>query len=81
MMGEYAKLGHRHANLDAHLQDGLRLNSLAPGRGGDAVFGEIGAKRHVGRHMVSVLQAGCSEAEAIRCDLLLASPEQTSLLP
>ncbi len=47
MMGEYAKLGHRCASLNADLQDGLRLNSLAPGRGGDAILGEIRAKRHV----------------------------------
>ena len=57
-MGEYAKLGHRYASLDADLQDHLCLNSLAPGRGGDIIAGEIQAKRHVDqsffdRHLAS----------------------------
>jgi len=48
-MAGYAKLCHRCASLDADLQDGLRLNSIAPGRGGDIIAGEIRAKRHVGQ--------------------------------
>ena len=80
MMAGYAKLCQRCTNLDADLQDGPRLESLALGRGGDIIAGEIRPKRHVGRYMMSALQAGCSEAEAIGGDLLLASPEETSLL-
>ena len=49
MMAEYATFAQRCTSLDADLQDGLRLDSLALGRGADNIAGEIRAKRHVGQ--------------------------------